>query len=87
MSVMRQRRDRGQARGVGDDVADGDLATVERRHARPRRQQFGDRIVECDFAACDQFGEQGGGHRLGDGADFERRVLVERACGFGSAQT
>ena len=75
-------RERRQARGIGDDVADGDLAPVERRHARSRRQQLGDGIVERDFAARDEFGEQCGGHRLGDGADLERRVLIVRAPGF-----
>ena len=38
--------------------------------------------IECNFAARDEFGEQCGRHRLGDGADFERRVLIVGALRF-----
>lgn len=67
---------------MGDDVADGDLAAVERRHAGSRRQQLGDRIVKGDFAAFDELGQQDTGHRLAVRADLERRVLVIRSLGL-----
>lgn len=67
---------------MGHDVTDGDFATVERRHRRSRRQQLGDWIVESNFPAGDEFRKQRGRHRLGDGADFERRMLVIGALGI-----
>ena len=61
---------------MSHDFSDGNFATVERRHTRSRRQQFGDGIVEGNFAARDEFCKQRGGHRLGDRANFERGVLI-----------
>jgi hypothetical protein len=58
------------------------LDPVERGYVRPWRQQFRQGVVNGDYAPPDNLGEQGSGHRLGDGADFECCALIDRALGF-----
>ena len=47
-------------------------------HRHARRQKPGDRVVQGDLAAKGHVGQQKRGERLGDGADLEHRVGVQR---------
>ena len=44
-----------------------------------RRQIFGRRIVQRDFAVLNHVGQKQGSEQLGKGGDFEHRVAVQRA--------
>jgi hypothetical protein len=73
----------GQARGVGEQVTDGDGGG--RAVGRLRfegRQEIGDSAVEREFAEFDHSHRGGGDDRLGDGSEAEDVVFLHRAAGL-----
>ena len=68
----------GQAGRIGRQIEQGDPFSALRGHFYVTGQKLRYRVLERDFAARRHFGEQQRGEHLGDGADLEHGIGVER---------
>jgi hypothetical protein len=73
-----------QTRRIGREVKQGDRRPLKIRHLDAGGQKFRSSIVRRDLAPLHHVGKQQSREHLGDRADFENRVGIERAIGAGA---